>query len=526
VCRGAGALLLVIGGAGLVTVAGALGAYAGPAGATVDDPGVTCRTNVTAGPVNPQTCFTPALFTSSASPVESAMNMEELNFLNEERTATATPSDPGARAPVQPVKYSPYLERMAQAYVNWQATPNLPTGDATGKTHGRMSDPSSSWISAWVGAHPCTAANTVCPATGSSTHRTDTGPLYTSYGYSGNTVESSCGRTFCVGTGATSSDMILGYRSSPSHWHNIMTPDYTVAAAAQSCFSGQNVIFLGVQPNQPFTQTYSEPTTPNPVPPNQGTSCQSPTPDPTSGYRMVAGDGGVFDFGTARFFGSMGGKPLNEPVVGSAATPTGAGYWEVASDGGIFSFGNAEFHGSMGGKPLNQPVVAMAADPATGGYWEVASDGGIFSFDAPFYGSMGGKPLNEPIVGMAATPTGGGYWEVASDGGIFSFGNAQFHGSMGGKPLNAPIVAMTTDPASGGYWFVSSTGGVFAFDAPFYGSGSGPLAENVVGMTTTPTSKGYWIANSEGQVSQFGIAPNLGEITGPLNKPMVGFATA
>jgi hypothetical protein len=87
----------------------------------------------------------------------------------------------------------------------------------------------------------------------------------------------------------------------------------------------------------------------------------------------------------------MGGHPLDKPVVGMAATPTGHGYWLVASDGGIFSFGNAAFHGSMGGHPLNQPIVGMAADPATGGYWMVASDGGIFAFDAPFYGSSGGS---------------------------------------------------------------------------------------------------------------------------------------
>jgi hypothetical protein len=59
----------------------------------------------------------------------------------------------------------------------------------------------------------------------------------------------------------------------------------------------------------------------------------------------------------------MGGKPLNAPVVGLAATPTGGGYWEVASDGGLFAFGNAQFYGSMGGKPLNAPVVGVAATP-------------------------------------------------------------------------------------------------------------------------------------------------------------------
>jgi hypothetical protein len=86
-----------------------------------------------------------------------------------------------------------------------------------------------------------------------------------------------------------------------------------------------------------------------------------------------------------------------------AATPDGKGYWLVASDGGIFSFGDASFYGSMGGTPLNQPIVGMAADPTTGGYWLVASDGGIFSFHAPYDGSMGGTPLDKPIVGMAAS---------------------------------------------------------------------------------------------------------------------------
>ena len=131
-----------------------------------------------------------------------------------------------------------------------------------------------------------------------------------------------------------------------------------------------------------------------------------------------------------------------DPVVTLPFSPT-PGYWTVATDGGIFTFGTARFSGSMGGHPLNRPIVAMAATPDRGGYWLVASDGGIFSFgDARFYGSTGSKVLNMPIVGMAATPDGGGYWLVASDGGIFTFGDAGFAGSAGGQPLNAPMTGM------------------------------------------------------------------------------------
>jgi hypothetical protein len=75
----------------------------------------------------------------------------------------------------------------------------------------------------------------------------------------------------------------------------------------------------------------------------------------------VASDGGIFGFGDATFFGSQGGSPINQPVVGMAATPDGNGYWLVASDGGIFAFGDATFYGSMGGSPLNQPVIGIAA---------------------------------------------------------------------------------------------------------------------------------------------------------------------
>ncbi|MDA8148874.1 MAG: hypothetical protein M0Z93_08865, partial [Actinomycetota bacterium] len=118
-------------------------------------------------------------------------------------------------------------------------------------------------------------------------------------------------------------------------------------------------------------------------------------------------------------------------------------------DGGIFSFGNAVFYGSMGGTPLNKPIVGMASTPDGKGYWEVASDGGIFSFgDAHFYGSTGGVPLPGPVVGIAATPTGKGYWIVTSTGFVSNFGDAVYYGSAPAH-LVEPVVGISASLGTG-----------------------------------------------------------------------------
>jgi subtilase family serine protease len=248
------------------------------------------------------------------------------------------------------------------------------------------------------------------------------------------------------------------------------------------------------------------------------------------GYRFVASDGGVFDFGNASFWGSTGSITLNKPVVGMASTPSTSGYWLVASDGGLFSYGDAQFFGSMGGHPLNQPIVGMASTPNGAGYWEVASDGGIFSFgNARFFGSTGGTRLNRPIVGMAPTPDGAGYWLVASDGGIFAYGDAQFYGSTGAMALNSPIVGMASGPNGAGYWLVAADGGIFAYgSAQFYGSaGAIRLNKPVVGMGATPDNRGYWLVASDGGIFTYGDAPFFGSTGGiSLNKPIVGMSSS
>jgi hypothetical protein len=255
-------------------------------------------------------------------------------------------------------------------------------------------------------------------------------------------------------------------------------------------------------------------------------------PPSVQGMWMGASDGGVFAFGRAGFYGSMGGQMLNQPVVGMGATPDGGGYWLVARDGGVFAFGDASFDGSFGGHPLNAPVVGMASTPDGRGYWLVAADGGVFAFgDAAFYGSMGGKTLNAPVVAMASTSDGGGYWLVASDGGVFAFGDAAFRGSMGGQHLAAPITGLSSTPDGGGYWVAASDGGVFSFgDASFYGSvpGQGIVRHApIVGIAVTRDGGGYWLSGTDGSLYAYGDATFMGSLAGiPLVAPVIGAATA
>ncbi|MDQ1436525.1 MAG: hypothetical protein QOK43_154 [Acidimicrobiaceae bacterium] len=242
----------------------------------------------------------------------------------------------------------------------------------------------------------------------------------------------------------------------------------------------------------------------------------------TEGYYLAGQFGEVQAFGDAVDHGDATGVDLNAPIVDMATTQTnGDGYWLLGLDGGVFSY-NAKFFGSTGGMPLNQPVVAMSAVPLTDnlrgdGYWFVALDGGVFAYgEAAFKGSMGGKPLNEPVIGMVATPSGNGYWLVASDGGIFAFGDAGYFGSMGGKPLNEPIAGMAAMPDGSGYWLVALDGGIFAFgNAPYKGSTGGiALKADIVDMWPSPTGNGYWLAASDGEVFNFGDAPHLGDLGG------------
>ncbi|HEX4219619.1 MAG TPA: hypothetical protein VHZ02_14685, partial [Acidimicrobiales bacterium] len=70
-------------------------------------------------------------------------------------------------------------------------------------------------------------------------------------------------------------------------------------------------------------------------------------------------------------------------------TPDGDGYWLVASDGGIFSFGDAVYYGSMGGQHLNAPMRGMATTLGNGTFTKPAPttilNSGSYGYDVSVF---------------------------------------------------------------------------------------------------------------------------------------------
>jgi hypothetical protein len=190
------------------------------------------------------------------------------------------------------------------------------------------------------------------------------------------------------------------------------------------------------------------------------------------GYWIVTSNGTVYAFGNAINHGDVmtygitgltGSHPLNAPVTGIAVDSAGTGYWLVGADGGVFNFGSAKFFGNTytlgltgltGSRPLNASIAGIASTPSGKGYWLVGKDGGVFNFgNAGYLGSTytlgltgltGSHPLNKPVVGIASVSDVNGHQGIylwAADGGVFNLGVATYQGSDASLSLNKPIVS-------------------------------------------------------------------------------------
>ena len=83
---------------------------------------------------------------------------------------------------------------------------------------------------------------------------------------------------------------------------------------------------------------------------------------------MVARNGGIFDFGNAKFYGSLPNRGIIvNDVVGMATTPKGLGYWVARSNGQVFAFGNVATFRDFVASPCD-PVVAIFSRPGQQGY--------------------------------------------------------------------------------------------------------------------------------------------------------------
>jgi hypothetical protein len=197
-----------------------------------------------------------------------------------------------------------------------------------------------------------------------------------------------------------------------------------------------------------------------------------------------------------------GAHPTPYGVVGVAPSASADGYWTVAADGGVFSYGDARFFGSLGGRRLAGPIVGIAATPSGRGYWLAGADGGVFAFgDARYLGSLAGSGTHR-IVGIAAHPWGQGFWLVADDGTVKGFGES----SVASGPHATSARAIAATPTGGGYWLLDGAGHVLAFgDA--VAKGDGPAGSTSI--VSSASGQGYRILGPDGSVTARGDAVRL-----------------
>ena len=106
------------------------------------------------------------------------------------------------------------------------------------------------------------------------------------------------------------------------------------------------------------------------------------------------------------------GDALNQPVLGMERTASGNGYWLFARDGGVFAFGDAQFYGSLGGaahqRRRSSRCSARRAATATG--CSVPTVRSTRSATRRTSAASVAARTTAVPARLLPTPTGNGYW--------------------------------------------------------------------------------------------------------------------
>jgi hypothetical protein len=341
-----------------------------------------------------------------------------------------------------------------------------------------------------------------------------------------------------AGPGTAAATMKPIYMYTKKHGSIRSYPDqYNTSTDSFDCFDGNSGTATGY-PAVPVV-TAPPPTTTTTVPPSTTTTVPV-LPPSTPGYWLVGLDGGVFGYGSGRYYGSTAGLGTGKGVLevtSIAPTPDGRGYWLVSAEGGLFPFGDAKYYGSLVSmNALELPIIKIVPSVDGHGYYMVAIDGSVFAFgDAHFEGScgtIGGCGAGE-ATSLITDSTGNGYWVLTANCDLVAFGDSALVSSFGceseATATKQIARAVIRTPDGNGFWVLlenETTDTIYPEgDASSYGNWESQVVpvKGAPAEALLPTSdgRGAWLVLANGHVEDLGDAQSLGDLTGTkLTEPI------